>query len=177
MLGFHLDPSPFFCRSEALSRAVGRCWVGRSIVEEFGRPVLEPEADPTEPKRGWQHRAARCLEERHLRRQVWPTSPRPYPRVGTDRSCDSCRPITIPGVVVQAPLSPTPIGVYICPFLFPCADVATYSMALGCWVGGAGGCSSVLGRQADVWVWTGSSVIGMWGAFHPTGWTAHQGHR
>ena len=46
-------------------------------MEEFGRPVLEPEADPTEPKRGWQHRAARCLEERHLRRQVWPTLPDP----------------------------------------------------------------------------------------------------
>ena len=36
-------------------------------------PMLEHDAYPTELKRGWQHRASRCLEVQHLRREVWPT--------------------------------------------------------------------------------------------------------
>ena len=36
-------------------------------------PMLEHDADPTEPKRGWQHRASQCLEVQHFRREVGPT--------------------------------------------------------------------------------------------------------
>ena len=73
--GHSSRPFAMFCCCEALSRAVGRSGLDVPSRRSFADtpPVLEPEADPTEPKRGWQHRAARCLEERHLRRQVWPT--------------------------------------------------------------------------------------------------------
>ena len=127
MLGFHLDPSAFFCRSEALSRAVGRCWVGRSIVEEFGRPVLESEADPTEPKRGWQHRAARCLEERHLRRQVGPTLTDPTRALALTARATLidpqpfrvwlCRRLFLPLPLAYA-FAPSPVkGIYLAPHI------------------------------------------------------------
>ena len=75
IMGIHRDPSPCFVavrHCQGLLEGAGLdvpSW--RSLANT--PPVLDPEADPTEPKRGWQHRAARCLEERHLRRQVWPT--------------------------------------------------------------------------------------------------------
>ena len=36
-------------------------------------PQREGGAEPAEPKVGWQHRATRCLEDQHLRVQLWPT--------------------------------------------------------------------------------------------------------
>ena len=72
IMGIHRDPSPCFVavrHCQGLLEGAGLdvpSW--RSLADT--PPVLDPEADPTEPKRGWQHRAARCLEERHLRRQV-----------------------------------------------------------------------------------------------------------
>ena len=171
MLGFHLDPSPFFCRSEALSRAVGRCWVGRSIVEEFGRPVLEPEADPTEPKRGWQHRAARCLEERHLRRQVGPTLTDPTRALALTARATPIDPQPFRVWLCRRLFLPLPLAYAFAPSLFHAADVAAYSMALGCWVAEvclwSGRLLKCAGREADVWVWTGSSVIRMWELFNP----------
>ena len=75
IMGIHQDPSPCFVAVRHCQGLLGGAGLDvpswKSLADT--PPVLEPETDPTEPKRGWQQRAARCLEERHLQRQVWPT--------------------------------------------------------------------------------------------------------
>ena len=125
--------------------------------------MLENDADPTEPQRGW----SRCLEVQHFRRDVWPTLTDPNqallrlqaPSVSSfDRFAyqpgDPNRPTTFPSVVVQTPLSPTSVDLAHLPMWPPYVCVATIA-----WSGRQLRCA---GRQADALVWTGSSEIWTW---------------
>ena len=91
--------------------------------------MLENDADPTEPQRGW----SRCLEVQHFRRDVWPTLTDPNqallrlqaPSVSSfDRFAyqpgDPNRPTTFLSVVVQTPLSPTSVDLAHLPMWPPC---------------------------------------------------------
>ena len=101
-------------------------------------PVLEPEADPTEPKRGWQHPGCPMSGRTTPRKTgvLHPGNPHPRP-VGfgsadrvAHKPCDSHRPTTIPGVVVQAPLSPAPVVLSHLPMWPPARRVWTPSSSV-----------------------------------------------
>ena len=118
--GIHRGPAPCFA-------AVRTC---QGTLEEAGLEIpswrtladtlsqREDGTEPAEPKVGWQHRATRCLEDQHLRVQLWPTLTDPV-RVLMRSQCgplasaaltalptsphDQTGSTTIPHVVVSTP--------------------------------------------------------------------------
>ena len=121
IMGIHRDPSPCFVavrHCQGLLEGAGLdvpSW--RSLADT--PPVLDPEADPTEPKRGWQHRAARCLEERHLRRQVWPTLSDPARALVRSQQGPLASPaLTALPTSRATRIDPQPFWVWLCRRLF-----------------------------------------------------------
>ena len=130
--GIHRGPAPCFA-------AVRTC---QGTLEEAGLeipswrtlagapPQREEGAEPAEPKVEWQHRATRCLEDQHLRVQLWPTLTDPVralmrsqlasalTALPTSRA-NQTGPTTIPHVVVSTPLPPTPTVLSLLPMWPP----------------------------------------------------------
>ena len=173
IMGIDQDPSPCFV-------AVRHC---QGLLEGAGLdiPSWRCLADTSvgARSRGWQHRASRCLEEQHLRRQVWPTlthatqalvrskqdplASAALTALPTSRAA-RIDPTTTPGMVVQAPLSPThvvlshlpmwPLTGHVWP---PSSSVfeggRSWTAEVSLWSGRLLKCAW---SQAHVWIWTGS---------------------
>ena len=146
-------------------------------------PQREDGAEPAEPKVGWQHRATRCLEDQHLRVQLWPTLTDPVPRIDEI----SVRPVGICSTDCFANESERPdwthnlFRMWLCRRFLPptptvlsaLADVAAFltKMAtivqrvrgLGCWEPGVSRLSELphryAGRQVGAWGLTDLFVI------------------
>ena len=110
--------------------------------------MLENDADPTEPKRGWQHRASRCLEVQHLRRDVCTLTDPNQALLRCSGALASAALTVLPTsratridpqlfrvVVVQTPLSPTSVDLAHLPmwaaFLTCVATIAQRVRGLG----------------------------------------------
>ena len=122
VVGIDQDPSPCFA---AVRNCQGLLVAGLDIpswkVLADTPRMLEHDADPTKPKRGWQHGASRCLnatpQEGGVVHPRKPKSGAPEIAAGppsvssivrfAHKPGDPNRPTTFPSVVVQTPLSPT----------------------------------------------------------------------
>ena len=119
--GIHRGPAPCFA-------AVRTC---QGTLEEAGLeipswrtladtpPQREDGAEPAEPKVGWQHRATRCLEDQHLRVQLWPTLTDPVRTLMRSQ----CGPLASAALTVlptsrATRLDPQPFRMWLCRRLF-----------------------------------------------------------
>ena len=123
---------------------------------------------PTELKRGWQHRAPRCLEERHRRRQVMPTLTDPTRAAGPvgfssiDRVAVRLIPThnhSVYGCAGLSHLQVWPPSRHVCTFLQRCSRAGV----LGCRGFLVERAAAQVCREAGGRVGlTGSSVTWMW---------------
>ena len=79
---------------------------------------MENDADPTEPKRGWQYRAFRCLEVQHFRRDVWPTFTDPNQALLRSQRGPLASTLTALPTSRATRIDPQPFRVWLCRRLF-----------------------------------------------------------
>ena len=116
--GIHRGPTPCFA-------PVRTC---QGTLEEAGLeipswrtladtpPQREDGAEPAEPKVEWQHRATRCLEDQHLRVQLWPTLTNPVRALMRSQ----CGPLASAALTAlptnrATRLDPQPFRMWLCP--------------------------------------------------------------